>query len=52
MRLKYLLKNSNTYNDVAHIQQMGGGQIEELQPQQPAQEQQPEQPAQTPFQGL
>ena len=45
--VKYLLKNSNTYNDVAHIQQMGGGQIEELQPQQPAQEQQAEQPAQT-----
>lgn len=30
--VKYLLKKSNTYNDVAHIQQMGGGVIEELQP--------------------
>lgn len=25
--VKYLLKTSNTYNDVAHIQQMGGGGI-------------------------
>lgn len=34
--VKYLLKKSNTFNDVAHIQQMGGGVIEELQqPQQP-----------------
>jgi hypothetical protein len=41
--VKYLLKNSNTYNDVAHIQQMGGGVIEELQqpaPAQPAAEEQ------------
>lgn len=30
--VKYLLKKSNTFNDVAHIQQMGGGVIEELQP--------------------
>ena len=37
--VKYLLKNSNTFNDVAHIQQMGGGVIEELQPQAPVQEQ-------------
>ena len=27
--VRYLLKKSNTYNDVAHIQQMGGGIIEE-----------------------
>ena len=27
--VKYLIKKSNTYNDVAHIQQMGGGIIEE-----------------------
>ena len=34
--VKYLLKKSNTFNDVAQIQQMGGGVIEELQqPQEP-----------------
>ena len=27
--VKYLLKRSNTYNDVAHIQKMGGGILEE-----------------------
>lgn len=43
--VKYLLKNSNTYNDVAHIQQMGGGVIEELQQPEPAQEQVEEQHA-------
>ncbi len=30
--VRYLLKKSNTYNDVAHIQQMGGGIIEEPTP--------------------
>lgn len=34
--VKYLLKKSNTYNDVAHIQQMGGGTIQPPQPQFPS----------------
>lgn len=42
--VKYLLKQSNTYNDVAQIQQMGGGGvIQELQQPAPVEQAQPEQ---------
>ena len=42
--VKYLLKQSNTYNDVALIQQMGGGGvIQELQQPAPVEQAQPEQ---------